>query len=412
MSDSRSPIDAVFEEAAVPPRFGVNYVPSRGWWYSWLDWEPAAVATDLCAIAGLGMDHIRIHCIWPVFQPNPGRISSTALTHLVALLDTADECGLDVSVTVLNGWLSGFYFRPAWQHEDVNLFTDPRAVSAQCELLTAMAERIASHPRFLGFDIANEPNVLGHYPGNGITTEQGDSWTRRLLDHCASVAPGRMHVAGFDHEPWLTDSAPFSREALARTGSATPLHAWIEFTGVLKRYGYPSTAAHHLGEYLLELAKAFQADTRRPVWLQEFGVAPQWIPSARIADFTEAFTTAALTCDHVWGITWWASHDIDRSLAGFADLEYDLGLLTTDNQVKPAGRRLATLISGLRDKPLTPVPRTTALVLDDTRAPGWSFAERFFSLVDEGTRPAIVRSSRQDDLAHLAGRGITRVIDV
>ncbi|MFD8028849.1 cellulase family glycosylhydrolase [Streptomyces sp. NPDC059717] len=393
-----------------PPRFGVNYVPSRGWWYSWLDWEPSAVRADLRAVAALGMDHIRAHCLWPVFQPNPGHISPTALTRLTSLLDLADDSGLDVSVTVLNGWLSGFYFRPAWQHEGVNLFADPHAVAAQLDLLTALAERVASHPRFLGFDIANEPNVLGHHPGNGISTEQGDAWTRRLLRHCDQVAPGRMHVAGFDHEPWLTDSAPFSREVLAGTGSATPLHAWIEFTGVLGRYGYPSTAAHHLGEYLLELAKAFQPNADRPVWLQEFGVAPQWIPAAGIADFTEAFAAAALSVNRLWGITWWASHDIDRRLTGFADLEYDLGLLTVDNRIKPAGRRLATLIAGLRDKPPAPAVRTTALLLDDRRAPDWTFAERFFSLVDKGVRPAIVRSDRHGDPVRAAERGITEIL--
>ncbi|MCQ8192628.1 glycoside hydrolase 5 family protein [Streptomyces rugosispiralis] len=411
MSTPRSAIEAVFPRPAGTPRFGVNYVPSRGWWYSWLDWEPSAMAADLRAVADLGMDHIRIHCLWPVFQANPGHISGTALARLHSLLDLADECGLDVSVTVLNGWLSGFYFRPAWQH-GVNLFTDPVAVAAQLDLLAAMAERIAAHPRFLGFDIANEPNVLAHYAGNDITTSEGDAWTRRLLNHCEAIAPGRMHVAGFDHEPWLTDSAPFSREILARTGSATPLHAWIEFTGALKRYGYPSTATHHLGEYLLELAKAFQSDPHRPLWLQEFGAAPQWISEDAVAEFTESFTAAALSCDQLWGVTWWASHDIDRGLAGFADLEYDLGLLTTENQVKPAGRRLATLIDRLRQQPPTPATRTTALLLDDTRAPDWTFAERFFSLVDEGVRPAIVRASHQDDAEHIAERGITKILDL
>lgn len=411
MSDSRSAIEEIYTGSAAPPKFGVNYVPSRGWWYSWLDWEPSSVAADLRAIADLGMDHIRIHCLWPVFQPNPGHISATALAHLTSLLDLADACGLDVSVTVLNGWLSGFYFRPAWQHEGINLFADPQAISAQLDLLTAMAERIASHPRFLGFDIANEPNVLAHYPGNSITTEQGDAWTTRLLDHCATVAPGRMHVAGFDHEPWLTDSAPFSREVLARTGSATPLHAWIEFTGALKRYGHPTTGTHHLGEYLLELAKAFHPECNRPVWLQEFGAAPQWIPQAAIPDFTEVFTTAALTCDQLWGVTWWASHDIDRRLTGFADLEYDLGLLTIANNPKPGGQRIADLIGRFREKPPTPVSRTTALLLDDIHAPDWAFADRFFSLIDQGTRPAIVRASRRDQPGHLKNRGITEVIE-
>src|SRR5450432_322706 len=92
------------------PRFGVNYTPSKHWWYSWLDWDQKSIAADLQAIAALGMDHIRIQCLWPIFQPNINYVSDTALQRLRALLDLADQAGLDVEVTVLDGWLSGFAF--------------------------------------------------------------------------------------------------------------------------------------------------------------------------------------------------------------------------------------------------------------------------------------------------------------
>ncbi|MFJ6572120.1 hypothetical protein ACIQNU_32425 [Streptomyces sp. NPDC091292] len=149
----------------------------------------------------------------------------------------------------------------------------------------------------------------------------------------------------------------------------------------------------------------------RQVWLQEFGAAPQWIPAAAIPEFAEASIAAALTCGRLWGITWWASHDIDRGLTGFADLEYELGLLTTANEPKPTGQHLARVIDHLRDHPPTPAPRTTALLLDGTHAPDWSFADRFFSLIDQGTHPAIVLAAHRDDPAHLEGRGITEIIE-
>lgn len=393
-----------------PVRFGVNYIPSRGWWYSWLDWHPTAIADDLHAIAALGMDHIRIHCLWPLFQPNPGHISPAALDRLTQLLDLADAAGLDVSVTVLNGWLSGTYFRPFWQHRDINMFTDPLAVTAELALLTAIADRIGAHTRFLGFDIANEPNVLCGFPGNTITAAQGDAWVRRLLDHCDSVAPGRFHVAGLDHEPWLTDTAPFTRIALARTGAATPIHAWIWFTGALQRYGRSATGTRHLGEYLIELAKAHQTEAHRPVWLQEFGAAPQWIAANAIPDFAEGFIAGAMTSDHLWGLTWWASHDIDPGLAGFDDIEYQLGLLTVTNDPKPAGERIATLITRFRAAPPEPAHRNTGLVLPEGTTPDLCFADRFFALIDQGLHPAIVRAADTADAGHLATRGITELV--
>ncbi|MEU5988331.1 hypothetical protein ABZ806_05100 [Spirillospora sp. NPDC047418] len=45
-------------------RFGVNYVPSKNWWFSWSDWDRRSIAADLDDIASLGMDHIRIMLIW------------------------------------------------------------------------------------------------------------------------------------------------------------------------------------------------------------------------------------------------------------------------------------------------------------------------------------------------------------
>ena len=391
-------------------RFGVNYVPSGQWWYAWLDWEPVSIADDLEAIAGLGLDHVRVHCLWPLFQPNPRRVSAAMLRRLAELLALADDAGLDVCVTVLDGWLSGTDFRPHWLPGEANVFTDPVALEAQRRLIAAVLDVAGGHPRFLGVDIANEPNVLVDFPGNeDTTTAQGDTWVAELLATCEELAPGRLHVAGMDHRPRLA-SAPFSREVLATTGAATAIHAWTYFTGALDRYGAQGTGTTHLAEYMIELAKAYHVDPDRPVWLQEYGASAEWLPEPALPAHAAAFTAAALSCAGLWGVTWWASHDIDRQFAAFAELEYGLGLLTTGNAVKPAGARLRELIQAHRDAPVAPADRPVALVLDRGRRPGLDFADRFFDLVDDGLRPAIVLEERLYDAGFLAERGITRLV--
>ena len=60
-------------------RFGVNYVPRRHWWYCWQDWDRQAIYDDFRAIADLGMDHIRVQCIWPFFQPEIDQVSELVL---------------------------------------------------------------------------------------------------------------------------------------------------------------------------------------------------------------------------------------------------------------------------------------------------------------------------------------------
>ena len=98
----------------VPLRFGVNYTPRRLWWYCWQDWNQQAILEDMEGIASLGVDHIRAQCLWPVFQPGINVVNQKAVDALALLLDAADRSGLDVEVTVLNGWMSGLSFLPAW----------------------------------------------------------------------------------------------------------------------------------------------------------------------------------------------------------------------------------------------------------------------------------------------------------
>src|SRR5690242_11104142 len=95
-------------------RFGVNYVPSRNWYYCWNDWDASAVAHDFDRIAEVGADHLRIMLVWPWFQPNPRVVSQGHLDRLEELLRLAAERKLDVLATLYTGWLSGYRFTPPY----------------------------------------------------------------------------------------------------------------------------------------------------------------------------------------------------------------------------------------------------------------------------------------------------------
>ena len=403
------------------PRFGVNYTPTKSWWYCWLDWDARAIARDLRAIAALGMDHVRIQCLWPVFQPHINLVSETALGRLRGLLDLADRAGLDVEVTVLNGWLSGYAFAPAWvepkwKGEKRNIFTDAEVVEAERLLFKAIAEAVGRHPRFLGFDLGNELGVLQQrdFP---VRTAEADRWAREMLAYCEQLSPGRFHVNGVDHVHWFSNFG-FSRENLANTGAATVLHAYILFTGAMERYGYKGVGSLHLAEYCIELARAYQRDLSRQVWLQEFGASAEWMPAAYIPEFAERTIRNAAACAGVWGFTWWSSHDLNPRLKGFAKLEYDLGLLDFANRVKPAGRLVAKLIREFRRRPPEVIPRPSALVISDDLLPDkpyppdWTVARAYMDLVAEGVRPAIVLEGRLQDAGYLKARGIAELLRI
>ncbi|MEU3725188.1 glycosyl hydrolase [Streptomyces sp. NPDC031705] len=402
-------------------RFGVNYTPSRGWFHHWLDFDLGEAGADLDSIAALGLDHVRVFPLWPLFQPNRTLIRPHAVEQLVSLADAAAARGLDVVVDGLQGHLSSFDFLPAWTRtwHRRNLFTDPEVVAGQEEYLRTLAAALADRPNFLGMTVGNEVDQFSgppHPDPDRITPEQAGHWLERMLAGCERGAPGRLHVHAAYDAAWYRDGHPFTPAHAARLGAATVLHSWV-FNGTAQRHGPTGTATEQHAAYLIELSKAWAPDPRRPVWLQEVGAPAPLIAPERAARFTGATLAAALDCPGLWGVTWWCSHDVSRELADFPELEYGLGLLTNDRRTKPAGTVLARVAAAWRDREHRPPVRSSALVLDEAQgrsacAPGGAFFEAWASLTAQGARPAVILADHAEDAARLSARGITEVLRV
>jgi hypothetical protein len=400
-------------------RIGVNYVPSRSWWYSWGDWNAESIRRDLDDVTSIGFDHIRIQLLWPEFQPNASYVSEEKLDRLSSLLDMAGAAGLDVEATVLDGQLSGFLFVPSWLIDNQtgkvrNFIVERPLIEAQQFLFDALGRRIGSHPRFLGFDIANEIYWATIPLGLRVTPAQGDAWARALIGTCDAVAPGKMHVNGVDKYPLEADTQQiFSRAGIASIGAASVTHPWEGFGdvpgGLFARFGPLSTEATHFSEFLIQYLQAFAVDARRPVWIEEFGCSKQWVEEALIPRWAEASIRNAASCDGLFGLTWWCSHDPSTRFTGMNRLEYDLGLFTNDRKRKPIGAKLAEVVADFDAHPPAPIARREALVIDDG-AGADSVRDRYMRLVDSGVRAQIVLRSRSTDKAHLAARGIESLI--
>lgn len=420
-----TPLMAVQTEPAVANtglRFGVNFTPRKRWWYCWLDWDKQAIAEDLSGIASLGMDHIRIQCLWPLFQPGISSVSDRMLDNLHSLLDAADDAGLDVEVTVLNGWMSGISFLPPWvmplarmeNGNDFNIFTSATVIEAEKLLFHRIAEAVGGHRRFLGFDLGNELGVLMGM-NNPALPKDVDMWATSLLSYCDEIAPGKFHVNGTDHSHWFNDFG-FSRATLANTGHATVMHTYIYFDGVLERYKYSDPAALRLADYMVELGYAYQKDLTRKVWTEEIGVSSKEMPPEFQPEYMDRQVRNIAATGKSWGITWWSSHDIDRANKSFGDYEYELGLLDLQNRPKPLGRKFKELAAELRRSQVEIVPRKTALVIPESGLskkpwpPDWRFAKPYMDLIGKGQTPAIVLESRARNEDYLRARGIRELI--
>ncbi len=388
-------------------KFGVNYVPSKDWFFSWQNFNYGAVDEDLAAIASLGADHIRMHLRWDLFHPNNYFVSMPLLLNLRNVLDIAEKYNLKAEVTALDGWMSGFWFLPSFI-KSANIITDANMISAEKYFFRKLASVIADHPALMGIDIGNELNMYG-YGIKNFTVEEGDAWLKDIFADVKALFPNKINVIGVDHQPWYGD-AYFSRRTLTNSGSATSLHLWVKFTDAL-RYGIFSEESLTLQEFNVEIANAYACDTRRKVWIQEFGISPQWTEKENFERFVYESMLNATRSENLMGFTFWCSHDIDRKFV-FDEIEYDLGLFDVNNRIKPLGKIYAEAVKKIKrgEKP-KPLKGGKAYIIDESRPfDGWEYARKFSDEVRRGNHVKFVLSSDSDDAEYLKSRGITEIV--
>jgi endo-1,4-beta-mannosidase len=397
-------------------RFGANYVPSAGWFYSWLDFDADTVRRDFADLAELGLDHVRIFPVWPWLQPNRGLVRASALNDVLTTIDCAAEFGLDVAVDLIQGHMSSFDFLPSWvlTWHQASIFTDRTVREGLAHYVEVLSGAVAGRRNVFALTLGNEVNNL--WPANPTTRQQSHDWAAELLDTARAAAPDLLCLHSLYDDAWYAADHPFAQGDAATLGDLTTVHSWV-FNGVSRLDGPlgPATVSH--ADYLVELAAAAATAPRRPVWLQEVGAPRPDIPAALAADFTRT------TIEQVWhnpalfGITWWCSHDIDRSLLDFPDREYDLGLFTVDHQRKPAAEAIAELIT--RRGTATPDATRPGLVCPvdlgdpaarDALAPGSAFHRAWVTRRAHGP-VAIVPAARAANAEYRAARGISSLLE-
>jgi endo-1,4-beta-mannosidase len=332
-------------------RFGVNYVPSRNWYYCFNNWNADDIFRDFEAIAGLGADHIRMMLIWPWFQPNPTYVSQAHLDHLEQMISMAADFHLDVLVTLFNGWLSGYHFNPPYL-ENALFYSSPEWLRVQELYLAEVAKRVSGYTNFLGFDLGNELNCNWQ-----TSPADGDRWMAHFLERMRNLCPTRVHVNGVDHQPWFAVNS-FSPQALVAQQPIVALHSWAFWAGA-GEFGKPMDDPYtKLAAAMAVLARSYGSDAAKPIWLEEFGACSEEMPETDVPRWLEKTAANAIDQGVSW-FTWWGSHDIDQSLQ-FHPFEYHLGLLTSNNQIKPQGRMFREIAASYRGKPVaiptTPLP--------------------------------------------------------
>ncbi len=345
-------------------RFGFNYTPGTSWYYIWNDWDEAEIVADLAATARLGADHIRLQLLWPDFQPNPGFVSKGHLKRLARLMDIAADHGLDVQVSLLTGFLSGWMFMPNFVADRRQVFTDPKVYEAEVRFAEAVLATIGTKPNFLGVDLGNEMNCMDHE----LPWAEGDAWGRRIVADLRRIQPGLEIVNGTDHHPWMC-STTFSPAHLANDYSFAALHSWPGFSGSTERGPLDALPSCALLAFHAQWARAFAADPQQAVWVQEFGACDDWgTHEQRSAWLPQAIGRAL--AEGVSRFTFWCTHDKTGPMQ-FHPWEFHFGLLTSDNREKPLAAVWRDTVQRLKAAPPPPARHDCAVVIPDRFLPRW-----------------------------------------
>ncbi|MGA8442665.1 MAG: hypothetical protein WB762_17415 [Candidatus Sulfotelmatobacter sp.] len=332
-------------------RFGVNYTPSKNWWFCWNEWDADSIKRDLDATAALGADHLRILLIWPYFQPNPKWVSQLHLERLDQLLTLMGERDLDAVVTAFTGQLSGWFFLPPFNKAGSAFYSDDAMWSAQEIFIRALAGVMKGKNNLIGFDFGNEINTCW-----SAEPKVGDAWMTKMFSLMERVSSDHIHVNGVDEMPWF-ETTTFSPQALAARPMPT-MHCYPYWSGSLRFGGAMDPPSVKLMAANATLIRSYAGDPRKPVWAEEFNTCIEALNQKQQAEWLEKAVLAAIDSGVSW-FTYWDSHDVDRKF-DFNSLEYSLGLLTNDGQVKEQGRVFRQLADGYRGKavkfPRQPLP--------------------------------------------------------
>jgi endo-1,4-beta-mannosidase len=341
---NRSSVHGTAVKDPLKHRFGVNYTPSRNWWFCWNDWDADAIRRDLDAIAGLGADHLRILLIWPYFQPNPKWVSPVHLARLHQLLALMDERGLDALVTVFTGQLSGWFFLPPFNRTGDDFYTQEDMWAAQEVFIRELAGVVKEHGNTIGFDLGNELNTCW-----SASPKAGDRWMTKMFALIDSVVPEHLNVNGVDEGPWF-GSTTFSQEALISQQRMPVMHCYPYWSGALKYGGAMDPPSVKLLSAMAALIRSYAGTQNKPVWAGEFNTCIESMFEPQQAEWLEKAVLQAIDEGVSW-FSYWDSHDVDRKFR-FNSLEYTLGLLTNDGRVKERGRVFSDLARAYRAKPV------------------------------------------------------------
>jgi endo-1,4-beta-mannosidase len=259
---------------------GINYWPRRKAMYWWGNFDATEVRDEFSVIKEIGLNVVRLFLLWDDFQPEPDRVSKTALSNLVAVCDAAAHRGLGLDLTFFTGHMSGPNWSPRWllggplpPHDwirDVvsngklvtsgyrNMFHDPVALNAERLLLKTVVGALKDHPAVWMWNLGNEPDLFA-WPKD---SEAGAAWVKEMVELIKNIDSQHPVTIGLHGDGLHRDNGLRIDKVYAHTDVAV-MHSYPMYTSWARQPLDPDFVP-----FTCALTSALSG---KPVLMEEFG---------------------------------------------------------------------------------------------------------------------------------------------
>ena len=215
----------------------------------------------MAALERLGVRTIRWFPLWPLTQPDPDTIDEAVLRRRRRGGAPRRKHHIDVQISPLTGWMSGYFVLPPWARGD--LFADPKTLAAEQRLVGQIATRYRGNPAVQGFDFGNELNVVVEFVRTKATVPAMEAWMDAIYRAFKAGSPEHLVTNGIG----TGFTKEFGVDAIARTSDYVSVHSYPGVHRTSRMDPFLGQRTTYSVNYMIEWA----ATTGKPVLMQETG---------------------------------------------------------------------------------------------------------------------------------------------
>ena len=341
---------------------GCNYWDSKSGTDMWKNWDEDVVRDDLSALKAIGVKHLRVFPNWRDFQPvdkyltylgtqreyfvpddadcaAPDYVDKRMITRFRRFAEISDENGMELTVSLLTGWMSGrLFFPPALQNK--GLLTDAEALTLTNRYVTKLVNEFKDIKNIVMWDLGNECNCVERVPSRFAAY----LWTMSVRNAIRAADPTRPIASGM-HDLTAEDGGE-NYWSIKDQG---------ELCDLLTTHPYPSPTIRNDMEPINAMrstinptaqSEFYAGVSKKPCMIQEQGSFSETVANKEAAaDFLRVNVLSAWA-NNLDGYLWWCGMEhelLTEPPYSWSMAERNLGLLHLDRKPKPVGREMAKI---------------------------------------------------------------------